>query len=333
MWDDLFETTQGIELVVGVGTPIEPGPVIKPPAPWYIFQTLTDFDDRGDVRDELNPDDDVGYQGFDNASDYIEAGRGDDKVFGNGLGDTLHGMEGDDELDGGDGNDVVTGGIGDDEIWGRDGQDSLFGGLGQDHIRGGADDDTIWGDRDAGPSSGQPPVRKFGDGAADTLEGDSGNDRMFGEGGDDAIFGGSDDDFLVGGFGDDRIRGGSDDDVIRGGLGDDILTGDGANSSTAQQSHSGGADTFVYASEEIRPGRTTEHWGADIITDFEVGLDHFDFSGHRMVDSIDDLTITVFENATQIAYGDGGYGGLSTILVQDVGSATGTALTSDDFIF
>jgi Ca2+-binding RTX toxin-like protein len=68
--------------------------------------------------------------------DTIDAGAGDDVVYGGSGNDDLRGGDGDDTLYGGDGNDDLRGG---------DGNDTLYGGDGNDQLRGGAGDDTLFG--------------------------------------------------------------------------------------------------------------------------------------------------------------------------------------------
>ena len=121
----------------------------------------------------------TGTQGDD---DLITGGTGDDRVFGEGGADTIHGQEGDDTLDGG---------VGDDVIFGDEGDDVIHGGEGGDHLEGGA--------------------------GADALAGNLGDDvLMAGEGGD-SLQGGEGADKLVGGAGEDRLEGGAGDDHLWGG--------------------------------------------------------------------------------------------------------------------
>ena len=91
--------------------------------------------------------------GWKNA-DVIDAGAGDDRVYG---------YENDDELSGGDGHDVLDGGEGNDKLSGDDGNDELAGGKGDDQLNGGAGDDKL-----------------SGGAGHDTLDGGTGNDYMEG---------------------------------------------------------------------------------------------------------------------------------------------------------
>ena len=91
------------------------------------------------------------------------------------------------------------------------------------------------------------------------------------------------------------------DDTLDGGIGDDILTG------------GSGSDTFVFAGT----------WGDDTVTDFEDGLDLFDFSASGL--NFADLTISQAASDTLIedAFGN-------SITLQGI---TATDITADDFFF
>ena len=187
--------------------------------------------------------------------DVVDGGRGVDELYGGvgddlvyastGVGDVLHGDEGNDRLIGSDEGgedpdftdgirfgDVIYGGPGDDSISGLGGADVIDGQAGRDTIDGGTHADSLsGGDGDdaisAGPSSGD---RLFGNAGNDTLtgsyfgadhlEGGLGEDRLFGRGGDDTLLGQAGDDLLDGGAGTDHLEGGEGRDVLYGGGGD-----------------------------------------------------------------------------------------------------------------
>ena len=89
----------------------------------------------------------------------------------------------------------------------------------------------------------------------------SGNDDVLGSGGDNA---------LAGNLGSDTLAGRGGDDDLSGGSGDDVLSGD----EGADDLHGGaGADTFVFASLTDSVSAA-----ADLITDFESGVDHVDLT-------------------------------------------------------
>lgn len=84
-------------------------------------------------------------------SDWVDAGAGNDHIWGLGSGgviadggsgtDILQGSAYNDVLDGGDGGDLVIGADGNDTLRGDAGDDTLQGGSGADNLNGGADDD------------------------------------------------------------------------------------------------------------------------------------------------------------------------------------------------
>ncbi|WP_372892933.1 calcium-binding protein, partial [Rhodosalinus sp.] len=144
----------------------------------------------------------------------------------------------------------------------------------------------------------------------DTLEGGTGDDSIGGGEGDDVIDGGAGDDFLAGGGRDDVIMGGAGNDTINGGDGDDTMTG------------GEGADVFVY--NFFKDG------DADVITDFEDGLDTFRMIG---IENAPGSGLQGYLAALDIA--DTAEGALMSyqghgILVEDVAAAD---LGQDDFIF
>ncbi|MEA2817888.1 MAG: hypothetical protein QOI93_5770 [Rhodospirillaceae bacterium] len=135
-------------------------------------------------------------------NDWLDAGNGDDTIYGD------------------KGNDVLDGKAGADHIYGGDGQDVIYGGDIEDFLDGGAGDDIVYGGTSAG--------------ALDVVIGGAGNDKLYGEAGIDEIYGGAGDDYIDAGgdtdlaFGDsgnDIMYGGDGPDELRGGTGDDILSG------------------------------------------------------------------------------------------------------------
>jgi Ca2+-binding RTX toxin-like protein len=120
----------------------------------------------------------------------IDAGSGNDTVYG------------------GSARDVILGGVGNDTLFGTNGNDRLDGGRGNDYLRGGNGNDVLWGGLDDDTLGGD-----FGD---DFLYGGFGNDFLgsFGPGpvpnepGNDTLAGGGGNDFLLGGEGEDLILGG-----------------------------------------------------------------------------------------------------------------------------
>lgn len=99
--------------------------------------------------------------------------------------------------------------------------------------------------------------------------------------GDDTLTGGSKDDLLSGGAGDDSLMGGAGDDVLLDGAGADTLRGN------------AGADVFVL-------GRDGE---ADVIRDYEPGIDRIDLSGWGRLYSAQALSVMERNGAIVIRWG------------------------------
>ena len=168
--------------------------------------------------------DDV-WGGWEENTDYVvNAGLGNDKLYG---------YNGNDELDGGDGNDEVYGGNGNDVVRGGRGQDFLDGGAGDDVLDGGADADILFG--------GLGRDQLYGGSGNDKLFGGDGNDSLFGGDGDDELFGEAGLNTLWGGYGQDKLFGGDEADTLYGGDGNDLLIGAGGNDSMYGEA---GADTL-----------------------------------------------------------------------------------------
>lgn len=232
-----------------------------------------------------------------------------DVLTGDALDNRLLGNEGDDILNGGAGVDRLYGGSDDDVISGGDGNDLLNGGDGADTLSGGAGEDQA-SYQESGEAVVVSLATGFGFGGeaegdvldgienltgsafADTLTGDALVNRLSGNGGDDVIFGGG---------GDDKIYGGAGADQIDGGAGDDWLVG------------GAGSDRFVFGLG----------WGADIIGDFEDGIDVIDLSVTGL--SFGDLDITQSSSDVMVSDGFG-----NSIRVDDMLSTDINAL---DFLF
>ncbi|WP_127110315.1 Hint domain-containing protein [Pararhodobacter zhoushanensis] len=132
---------------------------------------------------------------FDENGSVIDAGGGNDTVYGSYSPDTIDGGAGDDWVFGGDDNDSLSGGLGNDTLWGNegndtllgnDGDDKLIGGGGDDLIIGGAGNDLLIGDNNPGDAGGREPT--------DPAEPTYGNDTLVTDTGDDTAHGGSGDD-------------------------------------------------------------------------------------------------------------------------------------------
>lgn len=167
-------------------------------------------------------------------------GSADDFVFGNRIANEVSGGAGDDIIGGRGGNDLLLGDGGNDTISGGRGDDEILGGPGGDSLSGDSGNDDLSG------GTGN-----------DILKGGGGNDDLHGEDGGDRLFGGAGNDKLIGGSGNDVLVGGAGNDWIEGGDGNDRLTG------------GPGADRFDFLS--YIGDKTAER---DVITDFELGVDH-----------------------------------------------------------
>jgi Ca2+-binding RTX toxin-like protein len=123
-------------------------------------------------------------------ANYLEGGRGDDRLFGGTGNDELFGGRGDDFLYGGAGNDVLVGGSGDDD--GSPGSNVLVGGAGNDRLV--AHDATIERDEDGGIETLTPvdgpstdDAILIGGGLTDVSA--PGDDELWGSGGNDLLIG------------------------------------------------------------------------------------------------------------------------------------------------
>ncbi|MDX6242267.1 MAG: hypothetical protein QOG10_7224, partial [Kribbellaceae bacterium] len=180
-----------------------------------------------------------------------------------GVGDRIHGGDGDDTAYGGLGNDEVNGNGGNDHLEGNNGADVVHGNDGEDAIVGGSFQQASAGVGVGRPDSGD---QLFGDAGPDLLAGDnavlsvvtdpaatapvtrqrgfalghavtlldlgltpaantSGNDQMSGGDGQDVLYGQGGEDRAKGDGDDDYVEGGQASDWVEGDLGDDDLVG------------------------------------------------------------------------------------------------------------
>ncbi len=193
-------------------------------------------------------DDKIIFSGS-SAADSITATTQADRIFGNAGNDSLFGLGGNDFLNGQAGTDTTTGGDGDDVYIVDSSADVVTEALnqGNDLVRASADfvlSDNV--------------ERLTLQGAARSGTGNALNNTIFGSNGNDTLLSGLD--------GSDTIDGRLSSDIILGGNGEDFLIG-GAGKDTL----TGGADRdrFVFRDGDMK----TTHATADIITDFDQGLD------------------------------------------------------------
>jgi Ca2+-binding RTX toxin-like protein len=264
--------------------------------------------------------------------DRIEAGNGNDIVWGDDDEDRLRGQDGNDTIRGGRHDDSIFGGDDDDLIFGEDGDDSIqgdtttstdngddtiYGGDGDDDINGGRDDDYIKGEDDNDDLDGDDGDDElYGDSGADEVDGDAGDDLVYGGNGNDSLGGGSGRDRLAGEDGDDdldgdadddALYGGDDNDTLRGGTGDDLLHGeDGIDTADFGD---GNAGVVVNLFDEIA---VSSDLGTDVLYSIENvigsdGQDVIDGNHSRNElrgDSEDDIIRG--HNGNDVVYGDGG---------------------------
>jgi hypothetical protein len=151
-----------------------------------------DYIDAGDGDDTIYGDDGNDTLLGNAGADHIYGELGNDVIYGGSLPDFLDGGLGNDEIHGGDDADVVIGAEGNDKLFGENFTDELHGNAGDDYIDGGLDADFIFA------GEGQ-----------DVVVGGEGLDTTFGEWGDDRMFAGAGPDQLFGGYGDDILNGGA----------------------------------------------------------------------------------------------------------------------------
>ena len=121
----------------------------------------------------------------------IDAGLGDDQVYGGTARDIVAGSFGTDRIDGGDGDDWIDGGWGDDVLHGGRGNDFVYGNAGNDVVGGDEGNDRLYGGSGndfLGTVRGGPAPLEPGD---DLLVGGPGEDRLVGGEGKDRLYGGT----------------------------------------------------------------------------------------------------------------------------------------------
>ena len=230
--------------------------------------------------------------------------------------DTLNGTSLADVILGGGDDDTIDGGAGNDKMFGETGNDTFLGGDGVDTMDGGADVDTV---TYAQSTSGVKVSLATGNGSGGQAEGDTliSIENLTGSQHRDFLFGSDGSNTINGGQGNDLISAGGGNDVVFGGTGNDVLSG------------GGGSDTFVFSSGHFFGGNNN---GADIITDFQVGVDVLEFrsggwAGH--VESLNDLSFSQVGNDTVISFGNQG----ELITMTGVNVAELHLHASTDFLF
>jgi len=203
------------------------------------------------------------FQGTGNAvNNEIWGGAGDDLIDGGAGHDTLYGQGGNDTLNGGTGHDTLNGGAGIDEMTGGSGSDVYF----VDNVG-----DTVVESAEAveidhvyttlGVYTLPDEVERLTYNAYGDFE-------ATGNGLDNLVYSQIGNDILSGLGGNDELRSSGGNDVLDGGDGTDLLVG-GAGADTL----TGGADADTFRIGGYETGLGGD---ADIVTDFESGVDVID---------------------------------------------------------
>jgi Ca2+-binding RTX toxin-like protein len=187
------------------------------------------------------------------AFENIEAGFGNDRIYGGDTGNIINLGAGDDFAQGFGGNDTITGGDGSDTLMGMDGDDRII-----------IDQFDIWFSGDAGIDTlvftGQGALNySLAQGDFENAEAGNGDDILYGTDGANSIKLGAGDDYAQGFGGNDSLYGGDGADYLEGMDGDDYLVGGAGNDSLIGGS---GADRFLI--ENVA--------GIDTIVDFSTSL-------------------------------------------------------------
>jgi len=225
------------------------------------FGSATNTQDSHLVGGNLVPD----YVEVLSSIEEVQAGSGDDKLYGDGNVNALYGNDGDDSLFGYGSHDILNGGNGNDHLDGGDGNDILGGESGFDtasyhYATGGVRVDlAIAGPQDT-VAAGFDTLNEI-----ENLEGSFHDDFLFGDATNNWLEGGAGDDVLTGREGADWLWGEHGDDILLGGEGLDLLYG-GDGSDTA-------AYTFASSSVQVDLSDTgfqeTNGAGLDLLNGIE----------------------------------------------------------------
>jgi Ca2+-binding RTX toxin-like protein len=105
---------------------------------------------------------------------------GNDRIFGDAIGNSIGGQDGDDRIEGRGGNDTIGGEAGNDTLLGQEGDDTLLGEAGNDTLLGEEGGDILFG--------GEGNDTLDGGALQDNLHGGPGYDTLIGGGGPDTFF-------------------------------------------------------------------------------------------------------------------------------------------------
>ena len=133
--------------------------------------------------------------------DTIEGGEKNDRLFGHGENDLMHGGTGIDRMEGNDDDDTMNGNADDDLMLGGSTADPGTSEDGDDTMNGNDGNDVMVGDNGALAWNGlhtPPPGEVEGTFGIDTVHGNDGDDRIYGTLGGDHLFGDAGPDYIVG---------------------------------------------------------------------------------------------------------------------------------------
>jgi uncharacterized protein (TIGR03118 family) len=194
-------------------------------------------------------------------SDFFQAGKGDNTMFGKKGDNVFTAAEGNDIAHGGNGADLFYLGDGNNTMHGKNGIGIFMAGEGNDIAHGGADRDLFL----------------LGNGNNTVHTGNGMNIVITGMG-NDTIYGGRDQDYLYAGAGNDFIYGGGGNNVISAGIGNDVVhLGKGANKLLLDKGEGAVTVWDFKASDSISLNSTAKK--TDSITTQLSGLDTQVFAG------------------------------------------------------
>ncbi|MEZ0170216.1 calcium-binding protein [Microvirga sp. TS319] len=263
----------------------------------------------------------------------IDAGDGDDIVYGGGQDDYLlagagadnvSGQFGNDWIYGETGNDRLEGGVGDDRLYGGDDEDTLIGGSGADYLHGGIGFDSVsYAQAQAGVIVNLATGGTAGEAAGDTyvdieqVEGTAYADTLVGNGMGNELVGGAGGDGLYGDRGNDSLEGGLGSDILDGGEEFDLAIYINANSGVNASLFRGsgesriGGDSDTYRSiEGIVGSNFFDILEGDRNPNYLAGLSGTDYlEGREGNDTLDGgLHDDTLEGGTGADFLDGGVG-------------------------
>ncbi|KPA23286.1 Bifunctional hemolysin/adenylate cyclase precursor [Shimia sp. SK013] len=282
-----------------------PPPTPLSPAPTFTIDleagTFTDL--YGTTHRILNFEEVIGSSannhitGYENVSNALTGGVGDDTLLGGNQSDTLVGGSGNDLLVAGDGDDVIMGSDNfsddDDTINGGDGIDTYRTSYSSDHF---VDLTNTY-------STPHGNTRTFID--IENVITRSGDDTIIGNGVDNRIESWAGEDLILAGGGNDTVIGGSGNDILVGGTGENELTG------------GRDEDQFVFVTLNA----------SDTITDFTMSEDTLDFSSLAADSGIFSVTMNGLETIRINCFDDTASGILALSIVQS-GDAVEIYVTS-----